>query len=144
MAAEILGVGLNRILIDPEKLTDVEAAIRREDVRKLINDGAISLRPERGISRGRARRVHLKKKAGRKRGAGSKEGAKGTRLGRKEKWINSIRAIRGHLKELHEGKSITSTTYRRLYRLAKGNAFRNTAHLDSYIKSSDLLRRKGR
>ncbi len=44
-----------------------------------------------------------------------------------------IRPMRRELKKLREEGKITRRVYRELYLKAKGNAFRNTAHLRTYI-----------
>jgi len=50
MAASILGVGVHRVWIDPERIEDVLGAVTREDVRKLIKDGVIKAkRPRKGL-----------------------------------------------------------------------------------------------
>jgi len=38
LAAQILKVGQNRVWINPERIDDVEAAITREEIRKLIHE----------------------------------------------------------------------------------------------------------
>ena len=142
LAAEVLGVGEGRIWIDPERLEDVEVAMTREDVRKLIKDGAIRTKPEKGISRGRKRVLREKKKKGRRRGLGSRKGAKGARAPRKELWMSRIRALRKRLRELRARRMITASVYRKLYLLAKGGAFRSVAHLEQYIEANKLYRRR--
>ena len=54
LAAQILKVGQNRVWIDPERIDDAEAAITREEIRKLIHEGIVKQLPEKGISRARA------------------------------------------------------------------------------------------
>jgi large subunit ribosomal protein L19e len=144
IAAKILGVGKNRVWIDPERIEEVETAITRREIERLIKDGVIKAKPVKGVSRGRVRVKHKKRKMGRGRGPGSRKGAKYARLPRKRRWIQTIRAIRKKLKELVETKAITTQTYRRLYRLAKGGVFRSKAHLLQYIESEGLYRRKPR
>ena len=41
LAAEILKIGQNRVWINPERMDDVEGAITREEVRKLIHEKTI-------------------------------------------------------------------------------------------------------
>ena len=41
IAASILKCGVNRVWFFPERLSDIENAISREDLRGLITDGAI-------------------------------------------------------------------------------------------------------
>ncbi|MEM3574244.1 MAG: 50S ribosomal protein L19e, partial [Candidatus Bathyarchaeia archaeon] len=41
MAAEILGVGIDRVWMNPDDIEKIESAITREDVRRLIHEGSI-------------------------------------------------------------------------------------------------------
>ena len=138
LAAEILGVGVHRVWIDPQQLERVATVISKEEVRKLIKEGVIRKRPVKGVSRHRIRIRKMKKKRGRRRGPGSK---KGPRYDERELWISRIRAIRKFLKHLRDRKIIDKRTYRRLYLLAKGGTFRNVSHLKTYIKEHKLARR---
>ena len=135
VAAEMLGVGENRVWIDPDRVEDVEVAITREEIRKLIKEGAIKVKPEKGTSRARVR-VRLKKK--RRRGPGSR---KGPVMSKKERWMIRIRAIRKRLRLLRDRRMITRSTYRMLYMKAKGGTFKSTADLERYITEHRLWRR---
>ncbi len=144
LAAKVLGVGVDRVWIDPDRIEEVSSAITRREIEGLIKSGVIKAKPEKGVSRGRARIRHMKRKKGRRRGPGSREGAAGARTPRKEKWVQTIRALRKLLKELRDSKAITTRTYRRLYRLAKGGVFKSKSQLLQYIKSSGLMvKRRG-
>jgi len=140
LAAKILSVGVNRIWIDPERAADVEAAISRDDIRRLIHDGVIRARPERGVSRARARERATKRGMGRRRGIGSRRGAKKARLPRKGAWIRTVRPLRAMLRELRDDGAIEAKDYRRLYRMVKGGAFKSRAHLETYLKERGLLK----
>jgi len=141
MAAELLGVGIHRVWIDPERLEDVEDAITREDVRRLIKDGVIKTKPIKGVSRVRARFRHEQRKKGRRRGCGRRKGVKSARLDTKEAWVCRIRAIRNFLKYLRKRRIISRSTYRRLYMLAKGGTFTSVSHVKTYIREHKLARR---
>ena len=134
LAAEILGVGESRIWIDPEAYDRVEAAITREDVRKLIKDGIIRVKPEHSNSRARWRIRHEKRKKGQRRGHGHRKGGKYAKVSRKEQWMMRVRALRKLLKQYRERNVITPKEYRRLYRLIKGGVFKSKAQLKNYIK----------
>ena len=41
LASRILGVGVNRIKFEPDKLDEVADSITRENIRSLINNGSI-------------------------------------------------------------------------------------------------------
>ena len=133
LAASILKIGKNRVWIDPEQIERTEAAITRDEVTRLIHEGIIKKKNERGISKSRVR------KRKRRRGSGS---IKGTIISKKILWINKIRKLRRNLKILRDTKRIPKSTYRQLYLKAKGGAFRNVAHLKDYIQAHKLSRRR--
>ena len=141
LAASVLDCGVHRVWIDPERADEVSMAITREEIRGLINSNAIKALPENSQSRGRARVLAEKKKKGRRVGSGSKKGKKYSVVGRKTRWINRIRAQRKHLANLRERRIITVSTYRSLYRKAKGGEFRSVAELERYINDNNLRRR---
>lgn len=141
LAASLLEVGVNRVWIDPEKIEDVEGAITRSEIRKLIREGSIKALPENGTSRGRARVLAQKKRSGRRIGAGTKKGKKNAEVSEKTVWMNKIRALRRKLTELRDQRIITVGTYRNLYMKAKGGEFRSLAELDRHINEQKLRRR---
>jgi len=142
LAAEILKVGVNRVWIDPNRIDDVEAAITREEIRKLIHEGAIRPRKKKGVSRARARILHEKRKKGRRRGPGSRSGTVKARLPRKRVWMMRIRALRRRLRLMRDRRIITRSVYRRLYVMAKSGAFKSVAEMRRYIEEHGLFRRR--
>lgn len=141
LAAALLEIGVNRVWIDPEKIEDVEGAITRSEIRKLIREGAIKALPENGTSRGRTRVLAQKKRTGRRIGMGTKKGKKHSEIHEKTLWMNKIRALRRKLIELRDQRVITVATYRNLYMKAKGGEFRSLAELDRHINEQKLRRR---
>jgi large subunit ribosomal protein L19e len=99
----------------------------------------IKKKQSKGVSRGRARVRAIQKSLGRRRGQGSRKGAKGVRRGKKQLWIIKIRALRRRLKELRGEGYLDKTTYRRLYNKVKGGEFRTVAHLNEYVTAKGLL-----
>jgi len=142
LAAEVLKVGEGRVWIDPERTEDVEAAITREEIRRLIHEGAIQSRPEEGISHIRASVRHEKRKRGLRRGAGTKTGSSGARVSQKRAWIEKIRPLRKKLRSFKESHAITETSYRRLYSMAGSGVFESSADLERYIKAHGLWRKR--
>jgi large subunit ribosomal protein L19e len=141
MAAEILKCGVHRVYFDPYLIEDIKLAITREDIRNLIKEGVIQKKYKEGISKYRKNLRHERKKKGRARGLGKRKGTKHARTPKKKSWIRKIRPLRKELKKLRERKSITATTYRKLYKNAKGGMFANVAQLNRYIKEKDLIKR---
>jgi len=144
MAAEVLGVGESRVWIDPEYLDVVAEAISKEEIRRLVHEGIIRARPERGVSRARARRIRAQKRKGRRRGPGSRSGARGAIMPKQRRWIIRIRALRKRLRHLRDKRAITVRVYRTLYRMASGGAFKSVADLERYITVHGLWRRPRR
>lgn len=133
MAADVLKVGKKRVKFDPESTDDIFDAITRESIRGLASSGVISVKPKKGISRGRARKMRIKiKKRG--VGAGSKEGAKGARRGKKSIWINKVRSLRGRLKVRRDRGEISGKIFNEMYRQIKGGHIRSLKHLESILK----------
>ena len=140
LAADILGVGVNRVWVDPTRSVDVSSAITREDIRGLIRQGAIKAKPQIGISRGRFRTRSLKRKVGRRGGPGTRKGASGARTPKKANWIRTVRPLRLKLKELKKEGSLGPGDYRKLYLMIKGGSFRSKAHLISHLKEKGILK----
>jgi large subunit ribosomal protein L19e len=138
LAADVMKVGISRIWIDPTFEDEVSLAITRDDIRRLVDERAIQKKQEIGVSRGRARYVLEQKRKGQRKGPGSKKGKATSKLSGKDRWMIKIRPMRKELRKLRNDKKITSKTYRELYLKAKGNAFRNTAHLRTYISERKL------
>lgn len=133
VAADLLGCGVTRVRFDPERLDEIADAITREEIRYLIKDGAIYKAPEQGISRARVRE--------KKRGPGSRKGAKYSRVSRKERWMAKVRAQRRKLRELREKRMITPSDYRRVYLMVKAGTFKSIAAMMDYMKSNKMFRR---
>ena len=140
LAADILKVGVNRVWIDPERVEEVSRAITRDNIRQLINDKAIKAKPQKGISSYRSKKIAQQKKKGRRKGRGSIKGAKGARNPKKEQWMTTIRALRKDLKQMRDDREINTTTYSKLYRMAKGGAFRSKSYMKTYARDHDMLR----
>ena len=140
LAASILKVGLNRVWIDPERMEEVSMAITREGVKQLINNGAIKAKPQKGISSYRSKKLAEQKKKGKRKGRGSVKGAKKARNPKKQEWMTTIRALRKDLKEMRDANEIDDTTYRKLYKMAKGGAFRSKSYMKTYARDHDLIK----
>jgi len=142
LASEILKTGVNSVWIDPGRFEDIEGVITREEIRKLIHEGAIKAADKKGVSRGRARLLHEKKKRGLRKGVGNRTGRSTARMPRKKSWEIRIRAIRARLKELKARRVIREDSYRQIYAMAKGGSFSSLANLNQYIEARKLARRR--
>jgi large subunit ribosomal protein L19e len=142
LAAQILKVGQNRVWIDPERTDDVEGAITRDDVKKLIHEKVITALQEKGVSRARAKAVQGKKRRGRRKGPGSHGGSGYAKISKKEAWMSKIRSLRKRLRELKASRVIAETTYSQVYRMAGSGRFESVADLERYLKAHDLWRKR--
>lgn len=138
MASEILKCGENRIYMEQDYADDILMAITREDIRNLIKTGIIKKRKKIGISRVRARARHERKKLGRSRGFGKRKGKATARTPSKRKWINTIRPQRRELKLLRNEGKIERSTYRILYKRAKGGSFKSVATMRRFLTENKL------
>lgn len=134
MAAQLLKVGKNRVWQDPKHTKDIDVAITKADVRKMILKGWIKPLPEK-IHKPREGRT-------RRRGHGSRKGAKYSIVNRKRRWISRVRPMRRMLQEMRTEQDIDNPTFKKLYSLVKGGMFRNRSHLRLYIEQNNLRLKK--
>lgn len=142
LAAEIMKIGENRVWIDPERIDYVEAAITREEVKKLIHEKVVRSLPEKGISRARARVFAEKRKKGLRRGPGGKSGPARSKITKKQAWMSRIRPVRRRLRELKDSRAITESVYRKMYDMSESGVFESKADLERYIRTHNLWRRR--
>ncbi len=142
LAADILKAGSTRVKFDPAKMSDIKEAITREDVKKLIKNGAIYKIQKQGISQYRARKIKIQKSKGRQKGAGSRKGSPFSRLGRKRAWILRVRVQRRFLKDLKQKKLVSSQAYSDVYQKIKGGYFRSRRHIKLYLEERNLFTKK--
>jgi large subunit ribosomal protein L19e len=142
LASQILKIGQNRVWINPEHMSDVEGAITREEVRKLIHEKVIVSLPEVGVSRSRAKIIREKKRKGRRSGPGSLTGASYAKVTKKEAWMIKIRSLRRKLRELKASRTITEETYSQYYRMAGSGRFQSIAELERNLKANELWRKR--
>jgi large subunit ribosomal protein L19e len=142
LAAQILKIGQNRVWINPEFMSDVESAITREEIRKLIHEKVIVSLPQKGVSRSRAKVIRAKKHQGRRSGPGSITGAGFAKVTQKQAWMIRIRSLRRKLRELKANRTITEETYSQYYRMAGSGRFQSIAELERNLKAADLWRKR--
>ena len=134
IVASLLKCGVNRVWFDPARISDIENAISREDLRGLVTEGVIKARQKKGVSRGRARARIAQRSYGHRKGPGKRKGAAGARNPSKTAWVQKIRAIRKVLVELRDAGTIDRHFYRILYRKAAGGQFRSVAHMKAQME----------
>ena len=138
LAAQILKCSPKRVIFDQASLEDIKESITKADIRGLINDGVITRKQKKGISRGRARKRAIQKRKGRQQGPGSRKGKKTSRLPRKRLWMNTIRSQRDLIRRLKQKGVISKQSYRELYLKCKGGFFRSRRHIKLYLQEHGL------
>lgn len=138
LAARLLDCSPKRVRFDPVQLNDIKEGITKSDVRLLVSDKLVTKRPEKGVSRARARKTREQKRKGMRRGHGSKKGTPNANKPMKERWMEKVRVQRIFLKLLKEKERISLPTYRLLYRKSKGGYFRSKRHIKLYIDDQRL------
>jgi large subunit ribosomal protein L19e len=142
LAAQVMKVGHNRVWIDPTRISDVESAITREEIRKLVHEKVIATLPIQGVSRGRAKAIQSQKRKGRRKGPGSKSGSPRAVISKKDAWMLKIRSLRRKLRELKASRVITESNYRKLYMIAGSGRFSSIADMERYVKAHDMWRKR--
>lgn len=142
LAGKVMNVSKKRVKFDIQRLADIKEAITKTDIRQLVSEKAIKKIQEKGVSRGRARKLKTQKSKGQRKGPGSRQGKATARLPRKESWMNKIRSQRKFLLGLKQKELITLKTHRNLYLKSKGGFFRSTRHIKLYLEEHDLFENK--
>ena len=139
LAAAIFKCSQKRVWFDEDRLSDIKESITKQDLKGLIAEGAIRLKPQTSISRGRARKTMRQKAKGLQKGSGSRKGGLKARTPKKAKWMAKIRVQRKFLKELRGKGMIPTSTYQNLYLKSKGGFFRSKRHIKLYIDEHKLV-----
>ena len=139
LAAKVLKVGLGRVKVKSEK--EVEEALTRNDIRRLISKGIIVKNRKKGMSKVLSKARKEQKKKGRRKREGSRKGKAYSRKTSKVHWIEKVRPLRKMLKELRDSGKVEKNDYRKLYLMVKGGAFRSKKHLLYYLKDKELIKK---
>ncbi|HIE31474.1 MAG TPA: 50S ribosomal protein L19e [Methanosarcinales archaeon] len=140
IAANILGIGVHRVWLDPAEAEGIALATTRSDIRDLIGSDAIRSKPVKGVSRGRARQRDEKLRYRHRSGHGSRKGKKGARTPGKREWITKIRALRARLRELRDDGTLPKNVYCKMYRRAKGGEYKSVAHINAHLTAQGYLK----
>lgn len=122
MAAELLETGENKVLFDHLRLDEIKQAITKQDIRDLIKDKAIRIKP--GIKK-------VKKEKRKRTGQGR---IKFTIRTRKRDYINKIRKIRRYVKDQMNAKLLDKDLADAVRKYAKAGQFKNLRQAKEYIK----------
>ncbi len=128
LAADIMKVGKNRVRIKEGEYARAMEALTREDVKGLIDDGAIYSLKYVG---------ERKKPVKKRKGPGKRKGKKYSRKGKKESWMEKVRSQRKYLKELLDSGELPAEHRRSIYLKIKGGSFRGKKALLTYLKENE-------
>ena len=130
LAADVLGVGVDRIILDDEAHDLIQDAITRSTIRGLVGLRAIKVAPGEGVSRGRKRtrdRRRMREVTGRSRGDI-------LQVGQEAGVGQRVRALRWRLKVSKERGDVTKEAYKTLYKQVKGGQIRDVKQLQALMK----------
>jgi len=122
LAAKVMNVGLNRVILNNARLGEIKEAITRQDILDLIKDKAITLREING------RKVNEKK--GRRRYGSIRKKIKN----RKKHYVGKVRKHRSYIANLKKQNKISNKKYNELRKKIKQNMFKDIKHLASETK----------
>jgi len=131
LAADIFGIGENRVRIKPDGAKEAEKAMTRADIRDLIQKGIITKVPVKG------RRTKERRK---RKTPGSRRGTSKTRSGGKEAWMDKVRSQRRFLFQLLEEGALEKARKRMIYMRIKSGLFRSKRAMLAYLKEAGMVK----
>ncbi|PIU75988.1 50S ribosomal protein L19e [Candidatus Pacearchaeota archaeon CG06_land_8_20_14_3_00_35_12] len=132
ISADILGIGKKRIWFDPLRISDIQEAITRQDLKDLIKEGAIKKMPVQGVKRRSGKTREGRYAKGRRRGMGKIR--KRIQV-RKKEYVWKIRKMRKYLKMLRREGKINKTEHTKMRRLAKSGIYSNIHKIKEVMKA---------
>lgn len=118
LAARVLGVGIDRVILVPGSLAEVKEAITRQDIVDLHKNGSILIREIRGRT--------LKDKRKHRRGIGK---VKKQAVNKKRVYMTLTRKLRASSMGLLRMKKINKEQYRNVRKMIKASRFKSRRHL---------------
>lgn len=126
LAAKLLKVGRHRIVFDQARLADIREAITAADIKDLIKDRAIKVKPAAGIKRRAGKQKRQRRGPGKKKKSVKRK---------KERYVALIRKLRARLAAFRASGLLSGPEYKKLRTLAKAGQFRSARHLEEYMTS---------
>ena len=123
LAARTLKIGKSRIVFIDSRKDEIKEALRKEDIRDLVESGAIVIKEIKGKKKIR------KKKKGKGPGNIKKKVNK-----RKQEYVVMTRKLRGYTKEMFSQGKITKEELKEIRKRIRNKMFRSKAHLKNYIE----------
>ncbi|MBU2612726.1 MAG: hypothetical protein KKB62_03325 [Nanoarchaeota archaeon] len=123
LAAKALGVGKDRIKFVRLRLDEIKEAITKQDMRDLLESGAIILKPVKG------RRTNVKRKNKRGTGKVRKKVNK-----RKQNYVKITRKLREYIKDLKRRGSLTPDEVKQLRIQIRNKNFKSKSNFKMHIE----------
>ncbi len=128
LASDLLGVGENKIRINPAEIKRTEEAMTRVDVLSLIKDGVVYKIPKSGRRKNEKR---PRRSTGKRRGRGT--------IHQKEEWMKKVRSQRKYLKELLKSGELVKEFKRSVYGKIKSGIFKSKKTMYTYLKENNMM-----
>lgn len=123
LAIRTLKIGKKRIIFIESRKEEIKEAITKQDIRDLVESGAIVIREIRG-----------KKKIGKKKKGKGPGNVKKKVNKRKQKYVVMTRKLRGYSKEIFSQGKITKDELKEIRKKIRNKMFKSKAHLKSYME----------
>lgn len=134
LASSILGIGKQRVWMDPNEVNEIALANSRKAVVKLIKDSFIIKKKVQMHSRQRARLRAEEKRKGRHTGLGKRRGTASVRMPQKVLWVRRQRTLRRLLVKYRDAKKIDKHLYHELYLACKASQYKSKKNLADAIE----------
>ncbi len=123
LAAKALKVGKERIVFVRARLEEIKEAITKQDIRDLVETGAVIVKPVKG------RKTNVKRKNRRGTGKIKKKINK-----RKQEYVTITRKLRNYVKELEKQGKLTKDEVKEIRKNIRNRAFKSKANLKLYVE----------
>lgn len=123
LAAKTFSVGKERISFVNERLAEIKEAITKQDIRDLVQSGAIVINPIKG------RKTNVKRKN--KRSTGKVRLKVNTR---KQDYVIITRKLRNYVLELKKQGRLSLDEVKEIRKRIKNRAFKSKANLKLYVE----------
>ncbi len=123
LAARVTKVGIDRISFNQDRLNEIKDAITNQDIRDLIKDKAIIIKPVKG------RKTKARRKIKRGLGKIKKKVRK-----RKRNYVKLTRKLRKQAKILKKTGKINAEDYKKIRKQIRSKSFRSKSHLMESLK----------
>jgi large subunit ribosomal protein L19e len=122
LAASALGIGKDRIIFNNQRLDEIKEAITKQDIRDLVEAGAISINDIKG------RKTVVRRKTRRRSGSVRKK-VKNS----KAVYVTITRKLRGYVSELRNQEKISDEKFWSLRKNIRARTFKSKSHLKEHL-----------